>query len=137
MTADERHTLDGLMEFLRLQEANRKELRSQDDHWRERMEQKTDKMFSKLDDLHERYEGVPGLVDQRVLAAISDHVNATAGATGRGRTLFIVAGIVVALAVAATLELVDRERIASAILTILMPVVAIGGWSLAAWRNKS
>jgi hypothetical protein len=50
-------------------------------------------------------------------------------------TVVIVVIILMALAVAATLEYVDKENAAGRVLLILMPIVTLGGWWISSRRK--
>lgn len=77
MTHAEQTTVDAIMDLLREQEKHRVELRKQDDHWRERMEGKTDKLFHCVDDLATRLGEVPCIMDEKIAACRDDRVEAT------------------------------------------------------------
>lgn len=46
-----------------------KKLREADDHWRDRMEQKTDKTYERVDELSACFADVPRQIDEKVLAS--------------------------------------------------------------------
>lgn len=109
-------------------ERARNEAREADNHWRLRMEQKTDRLYSVNDAVKAAIADIPAAIDRQVATALAGHVAQTDGSQRSLTTLFVVIGIVVALAVAATLEYVDREHLASVLLLIIMPVISLGGW---------
>jgi gas vesicle protein len=109
-------------------EKTRKELRAADDHWRQRMEEKTDRQYEVIDALRTAVERVPTLVDERTNAGIAAHQERTKSAGKSKITVLIIFGILLALAIAVTLEFVDHEEIAGVVLIVLMPVITLGGW---------
>ena len=68
MTREEQVTVQAIKELLEAQELHRKELRAADDHWRERMEEKTDKMYARIDELAECVADVPCVMDAKIAA---------------------------------------------------------------------
>jgi hypothetical protein len=66
-------------------EKARRDARAQDDHWRKRMEDKTDLMYAKLD-------AVPCLMDEKIAACRADRDGATGAAVqwaGTARTFVV------------------------------------------------
>jgi Flp pilus assembly protein TadB len=55
-------------------------LRQQDEHWRDRMEEKTDKLYRCMDNVSAAVSEVPCVVDARIAACRSDHDRITADA---------------------------------------------------------
>ena len=51
-------------------------LRAQDNHWRDRMEKKTDELVNGLTDLGRRLEDLPSTMDQRVRDKLTAHEDA-------------------------------------------------------------
>ena len=95
-----------------------------------RVEQKEkfDRLFTVTDQMRTTIAEIPAAIDRQVASALARHVEQTDGGRRSLTAMFVVIGILVALAIAATLEYVDREHTAGVILLIIMPVISLGGW---------
>lgn len=116
-------------------ERARNEARQQDNHWRGRMEDKTDRLFTVTDAMKATIAEIPAVIDRQVAQALAHHVSQTDGNKRSLTAVYVVVGILMALAIAATLEFVDREHIASMLLLIIMPVVSLGGWYVSSRKH--
>ncbi len=66
-------------------ELARTEARKQDDHWRDRMEQKTDRLYKRVDELAACFNEVPCLIEDRIAACREDRESVTADAVADSR----------------------------------------------------
>ena len=80
MNGDDRIQVREILDLLRDQEALRKELREQDQHWRARMEVKTDRMYERLDDVARCVQEMPTGWGADILACQQLRAAATAAA---------------------------------------------------------
>jgi hypothetical protein len=92
------------------------ELRAKDDHWRERMEQKTDKTYERVDELTACFAEVPRIIDDKLQTAREELRSETRDAVSDARSRRTMRGFVAdwrtwvtfAAGVAATLLAVFR-----------------------------
>ncbi len=112
------------------QEKARTEARVQDNHWRDRMEQKTDKQYARLDELGSYVEKWPQIIDTKVAAGIKTHADEDTKRARLQRTILLSILVVVVVAVAATLEFIDKEHVAAAVLAIAAGVSPLVVWLL-------
>ena len=103
-------------------EKTRAELRKKDDHWRDRMETKTDGIYKTLDDVTHRLDELPATIDQRVRDEIAEHRDDDAERQKLTRSLAIMAAVAVVLAVAATMKFVDHHEAAGVVYLVLAGV---------------
>jgi len=79
MTAAERETLHALFELIHQQEEHRRELREDDDAWRDKMDVKVDAMRAELRKLNDGLDAVPEQIDEAIAACRADREAKTAG----------------------------------------------------------
>ena len=131
-TLDEGVSLrDAVVAFLARDEEReraRAELRRIDEERWQRVEINTTRTWEAIDDLRQSVGGMSHLIDQRVCDAIAAHEAESRSGDRTRTTVLIVVGILLALAVAATLEFTDRDDIAAVMLLVLMPVITMSGW---------
>jgi len=94
-------------------------LRAQDNHWRDRMEKKTDELVNGLTDLGRRLEDLPSTMDQRVRDKLTAHEDAEKMAARTARSWIIMLVVAVVLAVASTMEFVNSEDAAGVVFAML------------------
>jgi len=123
-------TLAGISAREEAQEKARFEARAQDNHWRERLEGKTDTMYARIDELGSYVEKWPQIIDSKVAAGITAHASEDVKRARLQRTILLSILVVVVVAVAATLEFIDKEHTAAAILAIAAGVSPVVVWIL-------
>lgn len=149
MTQDEKDRIDRLLDqFADLnatqaallatdkeRENTRVLLRAKDDHWRDRMEAKTDGLVERLDAVSECVEQFPTVVDDKVASAIEAHRIAERGRAYLTINAVIAALIVAAFAVFATLEFIDHEDTAAVVLAAMACTTPFVIWILSRRRS--
>ena len=116
-------------------EKARNEARETDGEWRRRMDAKTDRLFAVTDAMKATIAEIPAAIDRQVAAGLKAHIEQSEGTRRSLTAILIVVAILLAMAVAATLEFVDHENTASRLIIILMVIVTLAGWYISARRK--
>jgi hypothetical protein len=84
MTASEQATVNAIWKFLAEQEEHRKELRREDDKWRDhvdlavgKVDFKVDRVSAVVDDMKLSFAGMPCIMDEKIAACRGERESAT------------------------------------------------------------
>jgi hypothetical protein len=102
-------------------------LREKDDYWRDRMDEKTDDLCKGQQELKDAISHVPEIANGLIDAAIATHEKKTNSMRRTSSWVLVAVLCMLALAVAGTLEMVDKEKTAAYIIFILIPFAGLAG----------
>lgn len=88
-------TVSGLVVRFDEQEKARNSARKADDHWRDRMEGKTDKLYARMDELADCIAAVPCVVDEKIAACRDEREEVTRTAVEDSERRHVLASVAV------------------------------------------